>query len=184
MKTISVFGSSLPHPHEADYIAAYDVGRALGEAGFCVMTGGYAGVMEGASKGAAEANALVIGVTTVQIDIIRNHGCNQWVKNEIKYPTLRERLLHLVTEADAYVVMPGGVGTLNELITVWELMRIGDIHVRPLICYGAYWRDTLAALKQSPYVMPHYWDMLEFADTPQEVVTKLQNHINKESENG
>lgn len=173
----------MPQAHELDYIAAYDVGRALGGAGFCVMTGGYAGVMEAASRGAHEANAHVIGVTTVQIDIIRNHGCNQWVKAEVKYPTLRERLLHLVTEADAYVVMPGGVGTLNELITVWELMRIGDIRVRPLLCYGAYWQDTLAALKKSQYVLPHYWDMLEFADTPEEVVAILDSNLNKENGN-
>lgn len=174
----------MPHAHEPDYIAAYNIGRALGEAGYCVMTGGYAGIMEAASRGAAEADAHVIGVTTVQIDIIRSHGCNQWVNDEIKYPTLRERLLHLVTEADGYVVMPGGVGTLNELITVWELMRIGDIDNRPLICYGAYWLHTLAELKKSQYVLPHYWDMIEFADTPQEVIAKLQNRMNRENGNG
>jgi uncharacterized protein (TIGR00730 family) len=174
----------MPHTHEPDYVAAYNVGHALGKAGYCVMTGGYAGVMEAASRGAAEADAHVIGVTTAQIDLIRNHGCNQWVKTEIKYPTLRERLLHLVTEADGYVVMPGGMGTLNEFITVWELMRIGDIHTRPLICYGEYWLHTLAELKKSPYVLPHYWDMIEFAETPQEVVARLQNHMNKEFGNG
>jgi uncharacterized protein (TIGR00730 family) len=173
----------MPHAHEPDYIAAQAVGRALGEAGFCVMTGGYAGVMEAASRGAAEANAHVIGVTTVQLELIRNQGCNQWVKDEIKYPTLRERLLHLITEADGYVVMPGGVGTLNELITVWELMRVGDIRARPLICYGAYWQHTLAELKKSPYVPPHYWNLIEFADRPEEAVAKLNAHLNEEDRN-
>ena len=178
MKTIAVYGSSAVQPTETDYNNSYDVGKALGQAGYAVMTGGYAGVMEAASKGAAEVGGHVIGVTTDKIEAYREDETkpNKWLVDEIRHPTLRERLMHLVLEADGYVIMPGGLGTLHELITVWELMRVGDISTRPLICYGEYWRDMLNSLHQSPYIKAEMWDMLIFVDSVDEVLT----HLNRE----
>jgi len=176
LQTIAVYGSSMVQPGEADYEASYEVGKAIAQAGLTVMTGGYAGVMEAASKGAAEVGGQVIGVTTDAIEVFRGNNlkANQWLVDEIRHPTLRERLTHLVLEADAYVCMPGGLGTLHELVTVWELMRVGDIPIAPLICYGTYWKDMLAQLYTSPYIRTDSWDMLQFVDTPQQVVAILQ----------
>lgn len=163
-------------PYEADYIVSYEVGKALAEAGFAVMTGGYAGIMEAVSRGAAEAGGHVIGVTTARIEEFRGHKIkpNQWVVDEIRHPTLRERLMHLVLEADAYVCMPGGLGTLHELITVWELMRVGDIPSRPLICYGNYWREMLAPLRESQFIVKSAWEIPQFVQSPQDVVCLLK----------
>lgn len=176
IKTVAVYGSSIVQSHEADYIAAYQVGKLLAQAGYNVMTGGYAGVMGAASQGAAEVGGHVIGVTTTAFDNGRGDGfkANQWVVDEIRHPTLRERLLHLVLEADAYVVMPGGLGTLHELITVWELMRVGDIPRRPLICYGTYWDDMLEPIRHSPYIRKEAWQLLLYAHQPQDVIELLQ----------
>jgi uncharacterized protein (TIGR00730 family) len=176
MKTVAVYGSSMAQPDAAAYIAAYEVGKALGEAGYDVMTGGYNGVMEAASKGAAEAGGHVIGVTTARIEEFRGEGhrANRWVVDEIRHPTLRERLMHLILEADAYVVMPGGLGTLNELVTVWELMRVGDIPPRPIVVYGDHWRAMLETLHETPYVATSSWRFLAFADTPQGVIDHLR----------
>ncbi len=175
MKAVAVYGSSMVQADQPDYVATYAVGKALAEAGYAVMTGGYAGVMEAASKGAHDVGGHVIGVTTSVFKNGRGDGFtpNQWLVDEIRHETLRERLLHLVLEADAYVCMPGGMGTLHELITVWELMRAGDIPTRPLLCYGGYWRDMLAPMRQSLYIRPNSWEMLRFVNTPQAIINEL-----------
>ncbi|MBC7815027.1 MAG: LOG family protein [Burkholderiales bacterium] len=178
MKTIAVFGSAVPKPEEMDYQHAYELGRALCASGYQVMTGGYSGVMEAVSKGGCEVGGHVIGVTTALFDATRPNGANQWVKQEIKYLTLRERLIHMIVEPDGYVAMPGGLGTLNELVMVWELMRVDDIPRRPLICYGQYWERMLANFVESPYIQPTFWDLLTFADTPEEAVAALDGWQN------
>jgi uncharacterized protein (TIGR00730 family) len=169
--TIAIYGSSSVQPDEPDYIAAYEVGRALGAAKYGVMTGGYCGVMEAASRGAAEAGSHVIGVTSQPIEAFRRQGPNQWVGKIVPYNTLRDRLIHLVTRADGYVIMPGGIGTLNEMLMTWELMRVREIPPRPIVCYGNYWETILAPFRQSAYVPAVYWELMSFAHTPEEVVT-------------
>ncbi|MFW5709194.1 MAG: LOG family protein [Chloroflexota bacterium] len=182
MKTIAIYGSSIVQADHVHYEAAYQVGRALAAAGYTVMTGGYAGVMEAASKGAAEVGGHVIGVTTEVFTALRGDGAqpNPWVVDEIRHPSLRERLTHLVLEADGYICMPGGMGTLHELITVWELMRVGDIPTRPLLCYGDYWREMLEPIQRSPYARPQAWQMVHFVQTPDDVVTLLHQNISIE----
>jgi uncharacterized protein (TIGR00730 family) len=176
MKNIAVYGSSMCLPDNPDYIASYQVGRALASAGFSVMTGGYGGVMEAASKGAAEVGGHVIGVTTDVFNELRGDGANinTWLTEEIRYPTFRERILHLVRDADAYVCMPGGLGTLHELIASWEYIRVGDLPVRPIICYGDYWVDVLKAIRDTPYVKTSDWDYITFVKTAEDVVNVLQ----------
>ena len=165
----------MPKPDSPDYANAQAVGRALGEAGFAVMTGGYMGVMEAASRGASEAGAHVIGVTCKQIESIRPNPANAWVKEEIRYETLRERLHHLVTQADGYVIMPGGIGTLNELVMVWEMMRVNEIPHNPIVCYGDRWADLVQGFSASHYVPEHHKDMVVFVDTPDDVVQALRD---------
>jgi uncharacterized protein (TIGR00730 family) len=170
--TIAVFGSSMVLPESPEYITGVRLGHALGKAGFTVMTGSYQGIMEAVSQGASNAGAHVIGVTSAPIEAIRRRGPNRWVEQIIPYDTLRDRLLHLVMHADAYVVMPGGLGTFAELLLAWELMRVNDIPPRPLICFADYWESVLAPLRDSPYIREGYWELVQFADTP-ESITEL-----------
>lgn len=172
--TIAVFGSSAVLVDSADYLDAYAVGGALAQAGYIVATGGYQGVMEAASKGAGDAGGHVIGVTSAPLEKIRQAGANQWVTQIMPFDSLRDRLLHLVMKSDAYVVMPGGIGTLNELILAWELMLVNEIPARPLICYGSFWETILAPLRDTIYMRPVYWEMLRFAHTPDEVIAYLR----------
>lgn len=174
VKTIAVYGSSSVQPGSPDYVAAFETGRALAEAGYAVVTGGYQGVMEAASRGAAETGGHVIGVTATPIQQLRRAGPNAWVAQVIPYDTLRDRLLHLILHADGYVIMPGGIGTLNELILAWELMRVREIPPRPLVCYGGFWQAILAPLRQTPYVRAEYWDLLRFADSPASVLACIR----------
>ncbi|RMG82010.1 MAG: TIGR00730 family Rossman fold protein [Chloroflexi bacterium] len=180
MKIIAVYGSAIVEPDTPHYQAALEVGAGLARAGYAVMTGGYGGVMEAASKGAAEAGGHVIGVTSERIETFRPRSPNPWVREEIKYPSLRERLLHLIDHADGYVVMPGGIGTLNELFMAWELVRLGETSFGPMVCYGEYWRPRLAQLIDNHYIHSETTKLLHFADTPQEIVTRLQNLVDNE----
>jgi len=173
---VSVFGSSSVKPGSTDYETSVQVGKALAEAGYAVMTGGYGGVMEAASKGANEAGGHVIGVTTSQIEAVRSVDANRWVTEEISYEALRDRLFHLVKHANAgYVAMPGGVGTLHEIAETWELMRMDGIERKPLICYGDYWENIIKQIKFSDYVSDDYRPLMQFAHDPAEIIQILHD---------
>jgi uncharacterized protein (TIGR00730 family) len=173
MKTITVYGSAQIRPGDADYEASVIVGRKLAEAGYAVMTGGYYGVMEAISKGANEAGGHVIGVTTDQIGKRYNHEPNVYINEIVNYTQLRDRLLYMVQQADGYLAMPGGVGTLHEIAETWELMRIDGIPTRPFVCYGSLWETVIHALQSSPYLGEGYKGMLSIVHTPDKVVASL-----------
>lgn len=173
-KIVAVFGSSAVKPHELDYVAAYDLGKTLAINDYTVMTGGYSGVMEAISRGASQEGGNVIGVTSEAIEAIRDGiQPNRWVAVEVRHKTLRDRLMYLITEADAYVVMPGGLGTLTEVVLVWELMRVGEISRRPIVCFGDYWGEMLVGLRYSQYIQSQMWDYITFVDTEQELLEAL-----------
>jgi uncharacterized protein (TIGR00730 family) len=174
---ISVFGSSAPQPGSADYEAARDLGRRLAEAGFTVQTGGYVGVMEGVSRGANEAGGHVIGVTSARIEAFRPLKANQWVKEEIRHQTLRDRLLYLVDHCHGVIVMPGGPGTLSELALAWSFVQVGEVSPKPIIPVGGLWQRTLAAFIDPAYVRPEYAALLTLARTPAGAVDILRERL-------
>jgi hypothetical protein len=174
---ISVFGSSSPEPGSADYEVARDLGRRLAQVGFTVQSGGYVGVMEGVSRGANEAGGHVIGVSCDQIEEFRPLKANPWVKEEIRHPTLRERVLYLVDHCDGIVVMPGGIGTLSELALAWSFAQVGEM-TKPIIPVGGLWQRTLAAFVDEAYIRPEYVALLVPVRTPPEAVDVLTKHLN------
>ncbi|GAB4569426.1 MAG: hypothetical protein Kow0077_01940 [Anaerolineae bacterium] len=174
---VSVFGGSAPQPGSPAYEEAYLLGKLLAEAGFAVATGGYTGIMEAASKGAAEAGGHVIGVTTDALNRWERRAvrANPWVKEEIKFPTLRERLYHLVSFSDALVSVRGGIGTLSEVSLAWSLMQVGEMPVKPLILVGKAWEDLLNAFYGSgEYIRREDMALWQCVDSPQAVVPALQ----------
>ncbi len=175
---ISIFGGSSPRPGTPAYEEAYTVGKVLAEAGYTVATGGYTGIMEAASKGAAEAGGHVIGVTTDALNRweAKANCVNQWVKEEIKFATLSERLYHLVTFSHAVVVLGGGIGTLSELALAWSLVQVGEIAPKPLVLVGPAWRDWLAAFYgDGAYIRQEDMALLHHAFTPSDIVAALRN---------
>jgi uncharacterized protein (TIGR00730 family) len=171
---IAVFGSAAPQPGSGDYDQAYGLGRLLAQAGYTVATGGYSGTMAAVSQGAHDAGGHVVGVTCGQIERFRPLGCNEWVKEEIKYETLRERLMHLVTHNDGMVVLPGGIGTLSEMALAWSFLQTGEIERRPLVLLGDMWRRTVEAFARPTYVPEMHQALLSFADTPAQAVAILK----------
>lgn len=174
-KVISVFGSARPQPGSAVYESARQVGRRLAEKGYAVATGGYSGTMTAVSQGAAEANGHVIGVTCDQIERFRPLAPNQWVAEEIRYDTLRQRLLHLVTHNDGMIVLPGGIGTLSEMSLAWSFLQTGEIEPRPFVLLGDIWPQTVNAFFDPDYIMDSHMALLRYASTPHEAVEKLED---------
>ncbi len=174
MKIVTVYGSSQVRPSDCIYQSAAAIGQRLAEAGLTVMTGGYYGIMEAISKGAHEAGGHVIGVTADQIGKRYQLRPNAYVTEIIHYQELRDRLLYMVENADAYLAMPGGVGTLHEIAETWELMRIGGIPARPFVCYGSLWQGLVQSLQSSPYLGSGYENMIAIAQTPAAAVKRLK----------
>ena len=172
-KIIAVFGSARIHPNDAVYQQSYDIGRALALAGYITMTGGYNGVMEATSKGAQEAGGDVQGITVTSLEYIGESRTNQWVTEEIRYETLPERVKHLVDTADAYITMPGGIGTAQEIIEVWQQMRLGDLPEKPLYIYGDFWQPMIQNMLKDKYVNELDMHLLTQVNTPQEIIEAL-----------
>ena len=162
---VTVFGGSLPKPGEPAYQEAYELGKLLGAAGCAVLTGGYIGTMEAVSRGAAEAGGHVIGVTCDEIEAWRPVHPNPWIAEERRFPTLKTRLDALIAGCDAAIALPGGIGTLTEIVLMWSQMQIEAIPIRPLILVGEGWRATLETLyaTMGTYVPEKHRTLITFA---------------------
>lgn len=141
---VAVFGGSSTQPGELAYEEALRLGSLLASRGHIVLTGGYGGVMQAASRGCHEAGGHVIGVTCTQIESLRSVKANQWVSEEIHFDSLRDRMYTLIDSCQAAVVMPGGVGTICELMVMWNEMIVGSLSPRPLILVGSEWNAVMS----------------------------------------
>ncbi len=173
VKIIAVYGSARLALDNPVYQQSYQMGNALAQAGYTVMTGGYDGVMGAVSQGAAEAKGHVIGITVQRSGQGAERKTNRWVKEEIQYPSMRERLHHLVEHADGYIAMPGGIGTLQEITEAWQLMRIKKIPRRPLVLYGDFWQPVLIRFMDSDYVSSAELDLIRICNTPDDIIAYL-----------
>ncbi|HPH96651.1 MAG TPA: LOG family protein [Anaerolineaceae bacterium] len=154
---ITVFGGANPQPGEPAYQEAYELGRLLALQGHTVLTGGYIGTMEAVSRGAAEAGGHVIGVTCTPIELWRKVSANAWVKEEWRCQTLTQRLDRLIEGSQAWIALPGGVGTLAEISLAWNQMIIQALPVRPLILVGTGWQSVIELMFASfdGYIKDH-----------------------------
>lgn len=173
----TVFGASTPKPGTPDYEVARHLGGLLAQAGWVVATGGYSGVMEAASRGAAEAGGHVIGVTSLVIENWRTGArANRWIKEEIKFATLRERLYHLVDCCHAAIALPGGIGTLSEIAFTWSLLQTDEIKRKPLVLVGEMWREVAALFirEAGVYLHPGDEDLIRVVSSVEEAVHAIQ----------
>lgn len=175
MAKVTVFGGAALKPGDAAYEEAYQLGRLLAIAGYTVINGGYIGVMEAVSRGAAEAGGHVIGITCDEIERFRPARPNPWIHEEIRYPTLRQRLLAMMDNADAAIALPGGVGTLTEILTTWNHLLIGAILPRPLILVGSEWKSIIEKFFEElgEYISENQRAWVKLADTVEAAVQLL-----------
>ncbi|MDD5467408.1 MAG: LOG family protein [Anaerolineales bacterium] len=176
MKHVTIFGGSQPLPGDPIYEEALQLGRLCAAAGYTVVTGGYMGVMEAASRGAREAGGYVIGVTCAQIEAWRPRRANPWVVEERRYPTLQERQAALLSLGDAAIALPGGVGTLAEIAMLWSHVSVGAMPSRPLILVGGGWREVLGLFfdRMGALVPTQERERIIFAEEAEAAVDRLQ----------
>ncbi len=174
---VTVFGGSRPKEGGAAYEQALQLGRLLGERGFTVLTGGYIGTMEAVSRGAAEAGAHVIGVTCDEIESWRPVKPNPWVLEEMRFPTLRERMYALMEHCDAALALPGGIGTLAEIVAMWSQMQTRAMPARPLVLIGGGWQTTFETFyaELGEYVDAESRALLSFVEDGSAAVRMLLN---------
>ncbi|MFZ0492200.1 MAG: LOG family protein [Acidimicrobiia bacterium] len=148
MSIIAVIGSSQTRRDEADYKDAVRLGRTLATAGLTVASGGYGGLMEAVSEGAAEAGGSVIGVTAPSVFPGRT-SVNPFVTDERAADTLTERIHQLIHHSDAVVALPGSIGTLTELMSAWNLAFVAPFSGRapkPIVAVGPLWAELVPLL--------------------------------------
>ena len=177
-RIITVFGSSRPREDHADYQEARLLGRALAEVGFAVCSGGYAGVMEAASRGAKEAGGKTYGVTA---EFFKPRA-NAWIDTEIRVTTWQERLFELVRVADGFVTCKGGTGTLVELAVVWEMLNKAVIGNKPVVVLGEFWTPILDRVREVEVGHPGPWGeangkLVHTAITPVEAADFLSKKL-------
>jgi uncharacterized protein (TIGR00730 family) len=151
VRTVTIFGSSLPFEQTTAYQEARELGRTLAERGFTVCNGGYGGLMEASARGACDACGHTIGITCS----LWPQPANSWIKEEVRTNSFSERIMTLIGRGDAYVVLPGGTGTLAELALAWELMNKSALSAtvggrKPLVLVGSYWQPVINCLDQEP----------------------------------
>lgn len=176
---VSIFGGSQPKPGSLAYEEAQKLGEFLAQRGHTVMTGGYIGTMEAVSRGASEAGGHVIGVTCGEIERWRDVMANKWVKEEWRKQTLIQRLQVLIRECDAAIALPGGPGTLTEIMLMWNLMIVESMHRRPLVLVGDGWQSVFDQFLNSfgTYIPDAQRELVSFAEDRQTAVELLENNL-------
>ena len=169
---VTVFGSARFDEHHRYYRMAREVGRRLAESGFTVMTGGGPGIMEAANRGARDVKGRSVGCNIV---LPMEQKPNPYVDSWIDFEHFFVRKLMLVKYSYAFVVLPGGFGTLDELFEVATLIQTGKLEQFPVALMGVdYWKpllDQLRLMANEKTIDPHDLDSLIVSDSPGEVVS-------------
>ena len=169
IKIVSVFGTGRARAGDKNYVLAERLGWSLAEAGFAIANGGYGGTMEASAKGTSEAGGEVVGVTC---SAFGRGLANKYLSREVVTTSLNERLEKLIELGSAYVVLPGGTGTLLELAMVWELKNKGFLgEDKAIILLGEYWSGLVEFVAADDADSRRH---LLFADGPKEVVELLK----------
>jgi uncharacterized protein (TIGR00730 family) len=142
---VTVFGSARTPPDSEQYELARRIGGALARAGFAVITGGGPGAMEAANRGAHEAGGLSIGCN---IELPHEQHLNPYVDLSVEFHYFFARKTMFVKYSDAFIIMPGGFGTLDELFEALTLIQTGKVRDFPVVLVGhAYWDGLLAWMR-------------------------------------
>lgn len=180
-RLVAVFGSGDAHEGDPLYALAHRVGMLLVPAGYGVVTGGYGGVMEGASRGAAEAGGTAVGVTCA---IFSGRGPNRFLTERRETENLLARMGALIDAACGFVVLHGKSGTLAELTLVWALHRAGSLGPRPVILLGDAWRPFLHHLVRGGMIEDEQLAITRVAGDPEEAVAELDRFLVAEGPGG
>lgn len=170
-RIITSFGSAFIEENQPLFNEIYTIGKSIGECGWSVCSGGYSGSMEAISKGVKSTGGKTTGIgvkgwTTVP---------NKYIDEVVRMPNLMERIVELITIADAYIIFKGGTGTLVEISVTLELMNKKAMPEKPMIFYTDFWQNVIEILKlDSPALKSLIEKNVKFINSPADLTSVLQ----------
>ena len=176
---VTIFGSTRVKPGDEVYQKAEQIGKLLAENGFAVITGGGPGVMEAANKGAASAGGNSIGLN---IELPLEQKPNPYANITLHFRYFFVRKVMFVKYAVAYIILPGGFGTMDELLESITLIQTQKIKPFPVILVGSnYWKGFLDWIKEvvlkEGKISPAELDILQLIDKPEEIVKAIKKTV-------
>lgn len=183
---VSIFGSARTRPDHPYYQKAIDIARLLTEEGYGVITGGGPGIMEAGNKGAVINGGKSVGLN---IRLPFEQSSNQFIDHDknLNFRYFFVRKVMFVKYAQAFVALPGGFGTMDELFEVLTLVQTGKIRKVPVILVGSdYWTGLkewikLVMLERENNVNPDDLDLMPITDSPEEVVQIIETFYNQKA---
>jgi uncharacterized protein (TIGR00730 family) len=181
---VTVFGSARTAPDDPVYELARSIGRKLAECGFAVITGGGPGAMEAANRGCQEAGGLSVGCN---IELPHEQALNSYVDLGVEFRYFFARKTMFVKYADAFVILPGGFGTLDELFEALTLIQTGKVRDFPVVLVGKrYWEGLITWMREiqlpAGAITAHDVELLRLTDDPDEVVSIVQEYASRSDE--
>jgi uncharacterized protein (TIGR00730 family) len=181
---LSIFGSARTKPGEPYYELTVKTAKLLAKEGFGVITGGGSGIMEAANKGAAEGGGKSVGLN---IELPFEQHANEFVDKDrnLHFDYFFVRKVMFTKYSQAFIMMPGGFGTLDEFFEVATLIQTRKMLQVPLVLIGKdYWHGLLEWLKKTvqqkeKYISAEDFDLLKLVDTPEEAVQEVLNFYSK-----
>ncbi len=180
---VTIYGSARLQPDDKLYAQTEEIARRLGEIGFSIVTGGGPGVMEAANKGALEAGVTSVGLN---IELPEEQAYNAYTTKSITFSHFFVRKVMLVKYATAFIIIPGGLGTLDELTEVLTLMQTHKIKPFPIVLFNSeYWEGFLTWLKNlalaKGFISEDDLSLLRVCDHPDEVIECVRRwYMNQE----
>jgi len=181
---ISIFGSARSKPNDEDYKAAQETAALLSREGFAVITGGGPGVMEAANRGAFEAGGLSIGCN---IELPFEQSANAYLTRSLTFKYFFVRKMMFVKYSTAFIIFPGGFGTLDEMFEALTLIQTEKVRDFPVVLFGSeYWRELLDWIKTvllgRGMISERDLQRLHVTDSPLrvvEIVTEIENSLSE-----
>jgi uncharacterized protein (TIGR00730 family) len=169
---VAIFGSARTRPGDPEYLAARQTGALFAQAGYSVITGGGPGIMEGANRGAFEAGGISVGCN---IELPHEQKSNGYLTLSLKFKYFFVRKMMFVKYSNAFIIFPGGFGTLDELFESLTLIQTRKIHDFPVVLYGSnYWQPMLEWLRgpmlSERKIVEEDFRRLHVTDSPGEIV--------------
>ncbi|KUG22408.1 hypothetical protein ASZ90_007812 [hydrocarbon metagenome] len=176
---VTIFGSARIQPDNIYYQKTEKLARLLVQEKFSVITGGGSGIMEAANKGAAEAGGKSVGLN---IKLPYEQKPNPYANIHLDYKYFFVRKVMFVKYAVAYVIMPGGFGTMDELFEALTLIQTKKIKAFPLILMGSeYWQGLIDWMKNTMVkdkkILPADMDLIQVVDEPEDVVKLIKKYV-------
>lgn len=177
-KCVSIFGSARTPPTEPIYKETEELAALLVKAGYGIITGGGPGLMEAANKGAFKAGGKSIGL---HIELPEEQKPNKYLTTRLNFRYFFIRKLMFIKYAMAYIVMPGGMGTIDELSEAFVLAQTNRIKPFPIILYGSdFWSGLLDWIKDKmapQYLQEDELSLITVLDSPEEIVSFIKRHV-------